>query len=548
MLTGRFQLAPPGDEAADQDGGRPRLRSARRRPGRRRRTGRAARPGCRPTTPRAEVRYRDPTQMGKIYLPPGRRRAADPRPRRTRAGPGCRRPGADPRRLARADPPPSGRAQEPAAQPGVRRRHRQRLQRRDPPRRAAAAVPQARRASRPRRSTRSTTRRGRRWRRRSTSCASGSRRRSRSRFATSSRSTTRAASRARAAGRGSPRSAPAASSRRTAGAASAERRAAAATARSSGDLQDLADLEARRVADAVQLWIALRVVPNAAAMPTSVSPALTLYVCAAPALGGAGEVAGAARLAPSAPVATGGRRSASVAAVGGRIAGVGRGEPAGADDAGRGEPIAADAGAAAGEPRERRARRTRGPCRTTRTAWPVDRSERRIGTRDREPAVVEDDRRRASHRARQASARGRDRSARAARAASKVGARRVVGGQAQAALLLGGERRRRCDRAAAVLAGDRRCCARRRRRRRGRDRCGSTGRPVAGAGRRTVGGQAARAAVSTRGHRVKDSRDRPDAACATRARMAMTRGNAKILATTYFPERLPSQYLRRWRA
>lgn len=25
-------------------------------------------------------------------------------------------------------------------------------------------------------------------------------------------------------------------------------------------------------------------------------------------------------------------------------------------------------------------------------------------------------------------------------------------------------------------------------------------------------------------------------------------GHAKILATTYFPERLPSQYLRRWRA
>ena len=25
-------------------------------------------------------------------------------------------------------------------------------------------------------------------------------------------------------------------------------------------------------------------------------------------------------------------------------------------------------------------------------------------------------------------------------------------------------------------------------------------------------------------------------------------GNAKILAATYFPERLPSQYLRRWRA
>ena len=38
---------------------------------------------------------------------------------------------------------PSGRAQEPAPEPGVRRRHRQRLQRRDPPRRAPAAVPQA---------------------------------------------------------------------------------------------------------------------------------------------------------------------------------------------------------------------------------------------------------------------------------------------------------------------------------------------------------------------------------------------------------------------
>ena len=31
-------------------------------------------------------------------------------------------------------------------------------------------------------------------------------------------------------------------------------------------------------------------------------------------------------------------------------------------------------------------------------------------------------------------------------------------------------------------------------------------------------------------------------------RDAMSAGNAKIPATTYFPERLPSQYLRRWRA
>src|SRR4051812_34937672 len=33
-----------------------------------------------------------------------------------------------------------------------------------------------------------------------------------------------------------------------------------------------------------------------------------------------------------------------------------------------------------------------------------------------------------------------------------------------------------------------------------------------------------------------------------RRRRIETPGNAKIPATTYFPERLPSQYLRRWRA
>jgi hypothetical protein len=32
------------------------------------------------------------------------------------------------------------------------------------------------------------------------------------------------------------------------------------------------------------------------------------------------------------------------------------------------------------------------------------------------------------------------------------------------------------------------------------------------------------------------------------ARRGIPPGNAKILATTYVPERLPSQYLRRWRA
>ena len=71
MLTGRFQLAAPGVEATDEDGGR-RWGSGRAHGGRRtRRAGRAERPGCRPTTTPVEVRYRDPTQMGKVYLLPG---------------------------------------------------------------------------------------------------------------------------------------------------------------------------------------------------------------------------------------------------------------------------------------------------------------------------------------------------------------------------------------------------------------------------------------------------------------------------------------------
>ena len=73
----------------------------------------------------------------------GRRRPADPGPRRGGAGPGRRRSGADPGHLARPDPQAPGRAQEPAAEPVVRGRHRQRLQRRDPACRRPAAVPQA---------------------------------------------------------------------------------------------------------------------------------------------------------------------------------------------------------------------------------------------------------------------------------------------------------------------------------------------------------------------------------------------------------------------
>ena len=44
----------------------------------------------------------------------------------------------------------------------------------------------------------------------------------------------------------------------------------------------------------------------------------------------------------------------------------------------------------------------------------------------------------------------------------------------------------------------------------------------------------------------KDTR-RPRSAGSGFAGIALP-GNAKILAATYFPERLPSQYLRRWRA
>ena len=222
MLTGRFQLAAPTAKHPSKTavvlGFGTRARRARAMP----RRGRPGRPGCPRTTrpPRSAIATR-PRWARSTCSPPGVDRPV--------AGLGGDDQGPDAddpaltldvwRERIRRHP---GRAQEPPAQPGVRRRHRQRLQRRDPPRGPAPAVPQA---VEPR------VRGGRRAVRgdaddprdaRSTSCASGSRRRSRSRSATSSRSTTRAASRVRGAGRRSPRSARAASSRRTAGAASAD--------------------------------------------------------------------------------------------------------------------------------------------------------------------------------------------------------------------------------------------------------------------------------------------------------------------------------------
>ena len=193
MLTGRFQLAAPGDEAA-----RPRPRSSSGS-GR----ARAARSTRRAWTTGADVaarRRRDargplsrPDPDGQGLPPPGRRRPAG---RRASATPSRAPTPTIPTLTLEvwrdADPPPPGRAQEPAPQPGVRGRDRQRLQRRDPARRAAAARSGSGRAWRPRRSTRCTRRRGRRSRTRSRSCASACRRRSRRRSATSSRSTTRA--------------------------------------------------------------------------------------------------------------------------------------------------------------------------------------------------------------------------------------------------------------------------------------------------------------------------------------------------------------------
>ena len=226
MLTGRFQLAWRGEKAPSgtaveltfggRTGGPPKgaarwTKRGRLAPGRRR-------DGDRPL-PRP-----DPDGQG---LPAaGGRRPRGAGPRRRRDGPRRPRPGAHARGLARADPQAPGRAQEPAPQPGVRGGHRQRVLGRDPVRRPPPAVPQARRPSRPRRSTRCTRRCGRRSRRRSAAPDSACRPRSRSRSATTSRSTTAAARPARAAARGSPRSPPAGSRPRTAGAASAESRGA----------------------------------------------------------------------------------------------------------------------------------------------------------------------------------------------------------------------------------------------------------------------------------------------------------------------------------
>ena len=194
MLTGRFQLAAPRREApaktavvlafGPRTGGPP----ADAAPWT------AGRPGCPAddAAPRSATATR-PRWARSISLPAGVD-AADPGLGDGRAGPRRDDPGADARGVAASG---SGATRASSrtllAQPGVRGRHRQRLQRRDPPRGAAAAVPQAldprRRGGR-----RAVPRDASDARRRDRACcASACRRHSRSRSATSWPSTTRAA-------------------------------------------------------------------------------------------------------------------------------------------------------------------------------------------------------------------------------------------------------------------------------------------------------------------------------------------------------------------
>ena len=87
MLTGRFQLAAPGDEAARQDGGRARLRRASRRPARMPHAGRAAPPGCPADDARARGPLSRPDPDGQGLPPAGRRRARRAGPGRAEQGP-----------------------------------------------------------------------------------------------------------------------------------------------------------------------------------------------------------------------------------------------------------------------------------------------------------------------------------------------------------------------------------------------------------------------------------------------------------------------------
>ena len=195
----------PGREGAVRHGRGAGARSrGRRAAGRRGRVDAGGR--LAPAATRAVIlRYRDPTQMGKVYLLP----AGVERPSRAAVagemGPDALDPALTLDVWRERIRKPPGRAQEPAPQPGVRGGDRQRLLGRDPVRGAPPALPQA---LVPRR--RGDRRPVRRHARdaggvRRASCGSACRRPSRSRSATTWPSTTAAASHARGAARGSRR-------------------------------------------------------------------------------------------------------------------------------------------------------------------------------------------------------------------------------------------------------------------------------------------------------------------------------------------------------
>ena len=377
-----------GRQAAGQDGGRPRLRAARRRAGAMRPPGRAAPPGCRPTTraPRSAIGTRPRWARSTC----GRPASSGPSPASASREQG---PDADDpaltlevwRERIRRHP---GELKNLLPQPVVRGRDRQRLQRRDPPRRAAAAVPQALDAWRPRRSTRCT----RATRSTLADAIAVLRERVPPTFEKQVRDFLavhdKGGQPCPRCGTGSPRCAPAASSPRTAGAASTD----GARPRRSGDLRGPGPMWSSGIADAVQRADRLERRPELGGDPDQRVARLDLV----------GRVAGACGRAGA-----GGSTRCRAGVLGsadavGRLGGRGRSRLAlrGHALASRGEATAADGRrAAAGQTRARTIAAKAMARSTMRTAWPDARSEpeRRAG-RSAMPAVVEDDRGRAGDR------------------------------------------------------------------------------------------------------------------------------------------------------
>ena len=150
MLTGRFQLAAPGDKLPAEHRGRS-WRSGRARGRAPKRAaldeGRGVAAGRRRRRPSSATATR--ARWARSTCCPPASRAPVAGLEDAEQGPDADDPGAHARGLARADPAPPGRAEVAAPEPGVRRRDRQRLQRRDPARGEAQPVPASARRWRP---------------------------------------------------------------------------------------------------------------------------------------------------------------------------------------------------------------------------------------------------------------------------------------------------------------------------------------------------------------------------------------------------------------